>query len=173
MITLARRGLIEILMISAFAVGAAYAQGQQLTFRSIDGQTINLANERGKVVVLAFSATWAPLASKELPALQKLAEQYPGRQVVFYWVSINAAKPGARNYASDADLQAFAARHGLRMPVLRDPEQSAYRALGLTVLPSLILLDRTGKIAHKHAGFDSSRADAFGDVMQAIDQLLR
>jgi len=39
-----------------------------------------------------------PLASKELPALQKIADRYSSRGVQVYWVSINSSKPGARNY---------------------------------------------------------------------------
>ncbi|MFN7946708.1 MAG: TlpA disulfide reductase family protein [Blastocatellia bacterium] len=156
----------------ALAIGAL-AQTPSVTLRTTDGGSFNLADKRGRVVVLAFGATWVPLSSKELPALQKLADRYAGRKVDVYWVSINSAKPGARNAATDAELKAFATRNGLRLPVLRDPDQAAFRALGVENLPTLIIIDREGKVAHKHVGFDPDQADGYGEVSQELDKLLK
>lgn len=166
---LVRLSVVSIMfMLCAANVGAQPA----LSLRAIDGRTVNLADERGSVVVLAFGATWTPLASRELPALQELADKYAGSGATFYWVSINSAKQGARNYASDADLQAFAVRHGLKVGVLRDPDQAAYRALGLTGLPGMVVIDKSGQIAHRHIGFDPRRAESFGDVDGVLNRLL-
>src|SRR5215210_6306560 len=44
------------------------AQAPPLTFHAADGGSVNLADSRGKVVVLSFGGTWMPLAAKELPA---------------------------------------------------------------------------------------------------------
>src|SRR5215510_10142503 len=109
------------------ATGATSAQSQSATFHSVDGREIRLADQKGKVVVMSFGGTWVPLVSKELPALQKIADRYSSRGVQVYWVSINSSKPGARNYASDADLQAFAQKHNLRITTLRDPDQTVYK----------------------------------------------
>jgi len=169
----AKRLLISVFTALVLSVGGAGAQSPQLALRATDGQTVNLADYRGKVVVLYFSATWAPLVSKELPAVQQLADRYAARGVVVYWVSINSLKQGAKNYASDADLQAFAQRYGLKVPVLRDPEQTVYSALGLNALPTIVVVDPSGRIAHRHVGFDPDPGDSLGDVSKAIDQLLK
>lgn len=167
------KGAIKEILLTALCVGTISAQGTQLMFRTATGQNLNLADEKGKIVVLSFSATWAPLASKELPALQKVADQYAGRGVSVYWVSINTAKQGARNYASDADLTAFASRYGLKVPVLRDSEQSAYRTLGVTALPTVVVLDGTGRVVLSHIGFDPDQAEPFGEVTKTVDKMLR
>src|SRR5262249_48869377 len=135
--------------------------------------TFNLADQRGKVVVLSFGATWVPLANKELPALQKLADRYAGRGVVVYWVSTNGTKPGTKTYSSDAELEAFAGQNGLRLPVLRDPDQTAYRALGLNALPTLVIIDRDGRVYRKLVGFDPEQAEPYGEVIRILDQLLK
>jgi peroxiredoxin len=123
--------------------------------------------------VLSYGATWVPLAAKELPALQKLAERYAGRGVQVYLVSVNSAKPGAKNFIGDADLAAFAQQRGLRVPVLRDPEQAAYRAYGIDALPTIVILNRDGSVVRKHVGFDPDQGEAYGAVMRELDQLLR
>ena len=153
--------------------GLTLAQGTNLVFRSTDGRAVDLASERGKVIVLSFSATWAPLAAKELAALQKLADTYTGRPVSVYWVSINSTKQGAKNYAADGDLQTFASRNGFRGVVMRDPEQAAYKSLGLNSVPTIVVLDKNGALVRKHVGFDPDRDDALNDVITATDQALK
>ncbi|MCI0337605.1 MAG: TlpA family protein disulfide reductase [Acidobacteria bacterium] len=169
---------LKVMVVLAFAAvtlisSAVYAQDQSFTLRSTSGQTVNLNDLRGKVVVLSFGGTWVPLATKELPALQKLADRFAGRDVQFYWVSINSAKPGARNYAPDADLQAFAQKHNLRLTILRDPEQEVYRAFGLDALPTLVVLDRQGKVARKHVGFGTDQGESYNQIIRDVEQLLK
>ena len=169
---------LKIGIVLAFAVlvsisSIGLAQGSSTVLQSIDGNAVNLADLKGKFVVLSFGGTWIPLSSKELPALQKLADRYGARGVQVFWVSINSAKPGARNFALDADLQAFAQKNGLRIPVLRDPEQRLYRELGLDALPTVVIMDRQGKVLHKHVGFGTDAGEAYGVVSRDLDQLLK
>jgi peroxiredoxin len=149
------------------------SQDAPTTLRSIEGRNVNLNDLRGKVVVLSFGGNWVPLAAKELPALQRLADRYAARGVQFYWVSINSAKPGAKNYASDADLQAFAQKHNLRIPVLRDPDLEVYRSFGLDAVPTVLVLDRQGKVIRKHVGFAPSQGEAYGEIIRDLEQLLK
>jgi peroxiredoxin len=152
---------------------ATLAQSQSATFHSVDGREIKLADQKGKVVVMSFGGTWLPLASKELPALQKIADRYSARGVQVYWVSINSSKPGARNYASDADLQAFAQKHNLRLTALRDPDQAVYKSFGLDAVPTVVIIDQQGNIADKHVGFGSDQGEAYGDLIRVIERLLK
>jgi peroxiredoxin len=149
---------------------AALAQG---SLRSADGRTVNLADAKGKIVVLAFGGTWLPMASKELPALQKLADRSATRGVQIYWVSINSDKSGARNYASDADLQAFAQKNNVRLTILRDPDQQAYKGYGLEAVPTIVILNRDGKLVHKHVGFGTEQNEGYTEVIRELDQLLK
>jgi len=148
----------------------ALAQG---SLRSTDGRTVNLADAKGKIVVLSFGGTWLPMASKELPALQKLADRYATRGVQVYWVSINTDKQGARNYAADADLQAFAQKNNVKLTILRDPEQQVYKGLGLDAVPTIVILNRDGKLIHKHVGFGTDQSEGYGEVIRELDQLLK
>lgn len=171
MIRQLRNNLILAATILLLTAGAAWAQTPGL--RALDGRVVNPNEWQGKVVVLSFGGTWVPLATKEVQALQKLADRYADRGVQVYWVNINPHKMGARNYASDHDLQAFAQENGLRVTVLRDPEQSFYRQFSLNAVPTLIILDRQGKVARKHVGFGTEQGEAYGDIVRELDQLLK
>jgi peroxiredoxin len=152
---------------------AALAQPQEIKLRSLDGQNVNLSDLRGKVVVMSFGGTWVPMTSRELPALQKIADRFSDRGVQVYWVSINSARPGARTYASDADIQEFAQKNTLRIKMLRDPDQEAYRYYGLDALPTLVILDREGKVARKHVGFGTDQGEAYNQIIRELEQLLK
>ncbi len=92
-------------LIMASILGTDSAQTPQLKLRSVDGGVIDLAKEHGRVVVLSFSTTWSPTASRSLPAFQRLSDYFIGQGVSFYWVSINNARAGETNYVSDEDTQ--------------------------------------------------------------------
>ena len=168
-----RASFILILLTLTLSSDVALAQSQSVTLRSVEGREIKLADLKGKVVVMSFGGTWVPMASRELPAFQKLADRYSPRGVQAYWVSINSAKPGARNYASDADLQAFAQKHNLKVTALRDPDQTAYKAFGLDAVPTVVIIDQQGNLAHKHVGFGADQGEAYGELIRVIERLLK
>jgi peroxiredoxin len=152
---------------------AALAQTQEIKLRSLDGQDVNLRDLRGKVVVMSFGGTWVPMTARELPALQKIADRFSDRGVQVYWVSINSARPGTRTYASDANIQEFAQKNNLRVKMLRDPDQEAYKYFGLDALPTLVILDRDGKVARKHVGFGTDQGEAYNQIIRELEQLLK
>ncbi len=163
---------LTMIGLAVFAVTAMAQQAPQFSLRSTEGRTVNSSELRGKIVVLSFGSTTVPLTAKELVALQKQADRYSPRGVQFFWVSVNSDKAGARAYASDADLQAFAQKVSLRIPVLRDPEQQAYKAFGLDGLPTVVIIS-DGKIALKHVGFGTDQGEGYSEIAKTLDQLLK
>ncbi len=151
----------------------ATAQAPQVTLKTTDDRTVSLSEWQGKIVVLSFGGTWVPLAAKELPALQKLADRYVARGVPVYWVSVNSATPTGKGYISNADLGAFAEKNGFRAQVLRDVDRAAYRAFGVDALPTVVILNKDGQVARKLVGFDPAQGEAYAAVMKELDQLLK
>jgi peroxiredoxin len=168
-----RASFISTLLTLGSVSSAILPQSRPATFRSVDGREVRLADHKGKVVVMSFGGTWVPLASKELPALQKIADRYSSRGVQVYWVSINSSKPGARNYASDADLQAFTQKYNLKVAALRDPDQTVYKSFGLDAVPTVVIIDQEGNLAHKHVGFGADQGEAYGELIRVIERLLK
>lgn len=162
-----------ILAIMTTASVAAYAQNPQWSLLSTDGRTVNSSEWRGKFVVLSFGGTWVPLATKELAALQKINERYSTRGVLVYWVSINSDKQGSRTFATNDDLQAFAQKNNVRLNILRDPEQQAYKALGLDAIPTVLIIDRDGKVVRKHTGIGTDQGEGYSEIIRELEQLLK
>ncbi len=116
------------------------------SMRSVDGQTITSESLRDEVVVLAFGASWLPLSRAQLQGIRKLADEYADRGVVVYFVSTESEDEKSKNFASDAELRAFALKYGLKVTVLRDPDGAISKQLGVDQLPSIVILDKQGRI---------------------------
>lgn len=116
------------------------------SMRSVDGQTVTAESLRGEVAVLAFGASWLPLSRSQLQGIRKLADEYSDRGVVVYFVSTESEDEKSKNFASDAQLRAFATKYGLKVTVLRDPDGAISKRLGVDQLPSIIILNKQGSV---------------------------
>lgn len=164
---------MKIFAVALLSAITLFPQSPDVTMRSLSGGAVKPGSQRGKIVVMSFGSTNVPISAKEMPALQKLADRYSSRGVQFYWVSVNSDKSGTRSYASDGDLQSFAAKHNVHLPILRDTDQVAYKAYGLEGLPALVIIDRNGDVARKIVGFGTDQGDSYVGAAKEIEQLLK
>ena len=71
-------------LLIAFSFAAA---AQTITFTSLDGAKVDLASDKGKVVVLAIGASWLPLSKDQAVAINKLSKKYAGKDIAFYFIT--------------------------------------------------------------------------------------
>ena len=112
---------------------------------------------RGKVVVVAFWATWCVPCQHELPELQRLYERFEkDPRVAFFAVDFGPGdRPGVEG-DTPARAAEFFHRFGYRLPLAYDADGSLTRALSAQGLPYLLVLDREGRTRLRHAGFIGS-----------------
>ncbi len=120
----------------------AEAPGFQLP--ALAGGEVNLASQRGKVVVLNFWATWCPPCVAEMPSLERLYRTLTPEGLAVVTVSTDE---------DQAELRKFVSQHALTLPVLMDPGGRVaggdYRTTGY---PETFLLDRQGRILRHVVG---------------------
>ena len=87
------------------------------TLKTPQGETVSLADQRGKAVLLEFFATWCPHCQAEAPHLARMARELAPHGVAF--LSVNADSEDA------ASVFAFHRYFGLPYPALLDPGQPA------------------------------------------------
>ncbi len=144
----------------------------QFSLRSVDGQTVTSESLHGEVVVMAFGASWLPLSRTQLEGVRKLADEYSDRGVVVYWVSTESEDPKSKNYASDQQLKAFAQKYGLKVTVLRDPDGVISKKLGVTQLPSTIILDKQGNLVGEPIQGLDPNGNFAGQLASRLDKIL-
>jgi cytochrome c biogenesis protein CcmG, thiol:disulfide interchange protein DsbE len=98
--------LIPVLLIgaiaSAFALGRARAAPEigeaapPLVLTALDGTSIDLAELRGKVVLINFWATWCAPCRKEMPTLDAFYRRHRGQGFELIGISIDFARDAAK-----------------------------------------------------------------------------
>lgn len=167
--------LIALSMLGFTPQSAAGALQERINFslRSINGQAIGTEELRGQVVVLVVGASWLPLSRKQAQGVRKLANDYGKRGVVVYFVSTDSESPKSKNYASDEQLKEFARRHELNVTVLRDPDASVVKQMGVDQLPAIIILDRDGRVYHSPITGLDPEGNLSDQLAQPLNELLR
>ncbi len=108
----------------------------------LDGEPLDLADERGKVVVLNVYASWCPPCRAEMPTVVELADHADPGEVTYLGVNIRD---------NDSAARAFGENFGIDFPSFADPSSAVLLALsdelGPYSLPSTVVLDRAGRVA--------------------------
>ncbi|HXG82475.1 MAG TPA: TlpA disulfide reductase family protein [Pyrinomonadaceae bacterium] len=150
---------------------AASAQGVSLT--SIDGQRVDVQARKDKIVVLAIGASWLPLSTQQAVFTNKLAKKFAGRDVEIYFVMTDSTAQKSKNYASDAELQSFAARNKLNVTILRDSDgANTLKKFGVDQIPSFVILGKDGKPATEAFSGIDPKTDISVMIAQHIDKIL-
>jgi peroxiredoxin len=155
---------------------AAASMAQNVSLPSLDGGTVSLSAQRGKVVVLAIGASWLPLSKQQAIIVNKLSKKYAASDVVIYFVTTDSANAKSKNFADDAAVRTFATRNKMTAPILRDADGSAtLKRFKVDQLPSFVLIDKNGNPSEPYAGLDpdaTATDNLANSIAQAIDKLL-
>jgi thiol-disulfide isomerase/thioredoxin len=119
----------------------------------VDGDTADLAELRGQVVMVNIWATWCPPCITELPSMQRVYERYAGDgfEIVAVAVDVRPGEVQADGRVVGA-VSGFVDRFGLTFPVALDPTGGTERTLGVTYLPTTLLVDRSGRVRFREVG---------------------
>lgn len=163
--------IFAVFGLTAVLALAAHAQAVNLT--ALDGSKVNVTGQTGKVVVLAVGATWLPLSKDQFVIANKLAKKYANRDVVVYFVATDSANAKSKNFASDAEIQAYATKNKLTTSILRDSDGLlTLKKFAIDQLPSFVILDKSGKSIGEPFGGIDPESDISIPISKAIDKLL-
>jgi len=141
------------------------------TIHLVDGRTITSAQLRGKVVVLDFWATWCMPCQRELPQLQRAYDATKSRtDAAFFAVdSVVTDNPGDAGDTPER-ASAYFRRYGYTMPLACDTGSVLQQAFKPHGLPTLLVLDREGRVRMRHVGFVGAES-LDRDLLHKIDEL--
>ena len=163
------KSFLSIVGLLAAAVVGASAQ----SFNSVNGTKVDLADNKGKVIILAVGATWLPLSAKQAEFTNTLAKRYSGKDVVIYFITTDSTTARSKNYASNDDILKFSTTNKLTVPVLRDSDGTVTLKLyGIDQLPSFVLIDKQGKQSGEPFGGIDPKSDITIPISKAVDRLL-
>lgn len=129
--------------------GGSLEQGDMpgsLTIEMFDGETLTLADFRGRPVVLNFFASWCPPCLAEMPDFEAVHQEVAG-EVVFLGA---AMQDDSRELSLDV-----VERTGVTYDLAWDPAGDLFRAFGGFNMPTTVFIDADGRFVQRHNGIMS------------------
>ena len=143
----------RILSLAAIAATAAVVL---LTGAARAETGFDLAEYRGKVVVLDFWASWCVPCRRSFPWMNEMQGKYGDDGLVIIGVNMDAE-------ASDA--QSFLRDYPPEFRIIYDPDGDLARLYDVIAMPSSYIIGRDGDQVTRHLGFKVKRQDEYEAVL--------
>ena len=155
--------LSALLMMTTF-VEAVNAQLPAAVLKTIDGKTISTdtLNNGGKPFIIDFFATWCKPCNRELPAIAEVYDEWKEETgVKLFAVSIDQAQ-------NINKVKPLVDGNGWEYDVLLDPNSDFKRALGIQMIPYVLIVDGNGKIVYQHNGYTDGAEEELIEVVRKL-----
>jgi len=138
---------------------APSAAAPDFTLRTMNGPNLRLAEQRGRVVMVNFWATWCGPCRQEMPQLDRLYQKYKSSGFVLLGVNVDEDVLKATDVA---------AKLGVSFPVLLDTDKAVSKLYNLSTMPSTVLIDRDGKVRYVHRGYLTGYEDNYDKQIREL-----
>ena len=160
------RTLMSTLFIFGFFISqtAIADNAPNFKIKDLNGEEFELkkALESGPVLI-DFWATWCQPCIKALPKLEEIESNYALKGLTVVTVNVD----GPRNLSK---VRPFLRSHKLNFRVLLDLNSQVMNAYRVNVIPTTILIDKTGEITYFHQGYKPGDEQS---LIKAIDKLFQ
>jgi cytochrome c biogenesis protein CcmG/thiol:disulfide interchange protein DsbE len=129
----------------------------------LDG-TGRVSIAKGRVTVVDFWATWCAPCRVSMPRVQAIWREYHPRGVDLF--SVDTDDPSAER---ETQVHDFLSRNGLEFPVVLD-DGTAASAFAVAVLPTMVVVDRDGRVIWNHVGMLSAPSER--ELRSVLDSAL-
>ena len=110
---------------------------------ALSGQKVDIADYKGKVVLVNFWASWCPHCRKLIPALVGLQDQYYSKGLRIVGIAVSDHKQA---------VEAFYQHGNINYPVAMGDAYTRSLYGGITGLPTTVLIGRDGRIYSRLEG---------------------
>ncbi len=155
-----KRILATLALLVGF-IATSEAQLPKVMLKDINGKTVNTAQlaDGKSPIIVSFFATWCKPCLRELAAIAEVYDEWQDETGVrLVAVSIDEG-------ANSLKVKPLVRSKGWSYEVLLDVNSDLKRAMDVSVVPSLFILDPSGKIVYRHTGYTD------GSEMKLIDEL--
>lgn len=107
--------------------------------QTLNGSSMRLSDLRGQPVIVNIWASWCPPCKREMPAFQRVYEEYETRGLVI--LAVDAIQQDNLD-----DVQSFVSNNSLTFPILLDERSEVLAGYQISAFPSTFFVDQEGVI---------------------------
>lgn len=151
-------------LLSAFATTAS-AQLPSVMLKDINSNAVktDTLSNNGKPFIIDFFATWCKPCNRELNAINEVYQDWVDETgVKIYAISIDQGQNVNK-------VKPLVDEYGWTYDVLIDANSEFKRALGIQMIPYVLVCDGDGKIVYKHNGYTEG---AENELIEKVRELV-
>lgn len=155
--------ITALLLLCALSVDA---QLPKVTLKDMNGKTVqtDTLSNNGKPFIIDFFATWCKPCNRELDAIAEVYEDWQKETgVKIYAISIDQAQ-------NINKVKPLVENHGWEYDILLDPNSDLRRALGIQMIPFVLICDGKGEIVYKHNGYTDGAEE---ELIEKVRELVK
>ena len=125
----------------------------------LGGKKFHLAENKGKVIVLDFWATWCGPCLQAMPQIERVTREFADKGVQL--IAVNLQETPAR-------ISAMLERQKLSPTVALDRDGVVAEKYGANAIPQTVVIDRDGKVTRLFIGGGPRLGDQLREALQAL-----
>jgi thiol-disulfide isomerase/thioredoxin len=110
------------------------------SYAAVDGSSVDIADDRGKVVLILFWATWSKPSRDLIPAIVKLRKKYKDQGFEVLGVSLDSDQNTLQNYIGEYDMPWPEYFDG------RGEQNAVAQSMGVKAVPSVWIVGKDGHV---------------------------
>ncbi len=117
----------------------------EFNLQTLDGQSVQLSELRGKNLLISYWVTWCIPCMEELPVLNRIYQEYQSKDLVI--LSVNGIQQDELD-----KVTATISEMGITLPVALDQSEILWDSYWVRFLPTSFFIDETGVIRYIQLG---------------------
>jgi len=134
-----------------------------LQLKDLNHKTTNLAELKGRVVLVNFWASWCPPCVHEMPSMQRLQNRFSTKDFLILGVNMAEDKETVQTFLKT--------KVNVQFPILFDSDGAALRGWGVFAFPTSYVIGKKGKIRYAiFGGVDWEKSSILDKITRLVNE---